>query len=70
MAAEAELARSAGMVDLMTRTVSLLSQGMAPTPGAAGGMAVPLAGAGAGAVTREYTVKTSRPLPDSGKREY
>ena len=33
-------------------------------------VAVPLAGAGTGAVTREYSVKTSRPLPDSGKREF
>ena len=38
MAAEAELARSAGMVELMMRTVSMLSQGVATTPGTAGGM--------------------------------
>jgi hypothetical protein len=33
-------------------------------------VAVPLAGAGAGAVTREYTTRASRPLPDSGVREF
>ena len=32
-------------------------------------VAVPLAGAGAEARTRQYTVKTNRPLPDSGIRE-
>ena len=32
-------------------------------------VAVPLAGAGTGARTREYTVKRNRPLPDSGIRE-
>ena len=33
-------------------------------------VACPLAGAGAGAKTRVYTTKTSRPLPASGMREY
>jgi hypothetical protein len=33
-------------------------------------VAVPLAGAGAAAVTREYTVRESRPLPDSAIREF
>ena len=33
-------------------------------------VAVPLAGAGAGAVTREYTVRTSRPMPDSAIRQF
>ena len=33
-------------------------------------VAVPLAGAGVGAVTREYTTRTSRPMPDSGVREF
>ena len=33
-------------------------------------VAVPLAGAGEGAVTREYSMKSSRPLPDSGIREF
>ena len=33
-------------------------------------VACPLAGAGAGARTREYTVKTNRPLPASGIRQY
>ena len=32
-------------------------------------VAVPLAGAGEGAVTREFTIKSSRPLPDSKVRE-
>ena len=33
-------------------------------------VAVPLAGAGEGAVTREFTLKSSRPLPDSKVREF
>ena len=33
-------------------------------------VAVPLAGAGAGAVTREYTTRTSRPMPESRVREF
>ena len=33
-------------------------------------VAVPLAGAAVGAVTREYTVRTSRPLPDSAIRQF
>ena len=33
-------------------------------------VAVPLAGAGEGAVTRAYTIKSSRPLPDSKIREF
>ena len=33
-------------------------------------VAVPLAVAGEGAVTREYTMKISRPLPDSGIRDF
>ena len=33
-------------------------------------VAVPLAGAGAGAVSREYSTRTSRPLPESGVREF
>ena len=33
-------------------------------------VALPLAGAGAGAVTREYAVKTSRPMPDSQIRQF
>ena len=39
MQAKAELARNAGLVNLMTRTVTMLTQGMAITPGAAKGMA-------------------------------
>ena len=33
-------------------------------------VSVPLARAGAGAVTREYTVRTSRPMPDSAIRQF
>ena len=33
-------------------------------------VAVPLAGAGAGAVTREYVTRTSRPMPESRVREF
>ena len=33
-------------------------------------VAVPLAWAGAGAVTREYVTRTSRPLPESGVRQF
>ena len=33
-------------------------------------VAVPLAGAGVGAVTREYAMKTSRPIPDSQVRQF
>ena len=33
-------------------------------------VAVPLGEAGEGAVTREYTVKSSRPMPDSGVRRF
>ena len=33
-------------------------------------VAVPLAGAGAGSVTRAYTTRTSRPMPDSAVRKF
>ena len=33
-------------------------------------VALPLAGAGVGAVSREYTTKTSRPMPDSQVRQF
>ena len=33
-------------------------------------VAVPLAGAGVGAVTREYSTRTSRPMPDSAVRQF
>ena len=33
-------------------------------------VALPLAGAGVGAVTREYVMKTSRPMPDSLVRQF
>ena len=33
-------------------------------------VAVPLAGAGLGAVTREYSTRTSRPMPDSAVRQF
>ena len=33
-------------------------------------VAVPLAWAGAGAVTREYVTRSSRPLPESGVRQF
>ena len=33
-------------------------------------VALPLAGAGVGAVTRMYTFRTSRPMPDSAIRQF